>query len=164
MKTIKYKNCDVQVSRDGKTIICNGKKLQQGITGKTSKNSGYYRVYIQGLVFVHRLVAVAYVNNPDPAKFNIVAFHNPKLSLKPHFKNLYWKSATTTRRNDKGQRVLCTYSRLSLDDCLRIEKLYREKRFTQDQLAARYVVGRTTIQRALSKALEHHNQTKKVRL
>jgi len=138
-KSIIYDNANIDISIDGKIVYVN-KKLR-----KHSVYHGYNMVRVnKKRVHVHKLVALAYVPNPDN---NVIVVHIDKDKTNNHATNLKWlgKDEKLTRicKNHKGKKV--KNSKLTRDEVLEIVTLYKEGKHTQEEIAKMYNVTHPTV-------------------
>lgn len=90
MKPLKYRNCLLHINENGSEILSNGKLLNQYIIKGIRHLNGFKAVtLLNQSVYVHQLVARAYVYNPRPVSFKIV-HHIDGNTLNNHFNNLLW--------------------------------------------------------------------------
>ncbi len=85
----------VFVSEEGKVYYNEKEKHQTLIKGKNHKH-GYYQVSIENKrMYVHKLVAQAFVPNNKPVS-NKIVFHKDNNTLNNHYTNLFWGSKSET--------------------------------------------------------------------
>ncbi len=105
-KNIRYPGVkdEIKVSEDGSLIEYNGVPLHQSLIKSPKSRHGYYQVSIKGVVmYVHRLVALAFVPNPKPVSFKMV-LHKNCVSTDNRYDNLEWgnQKSLTKNRIDNG--------------------------------------------------------------
>ena len=147
-----YGNLDYKVSNYGKVIgKGRGKELEQRLN-----EEGYIEVTMgdkehRTRVRVHRLVAILFVENPNPELY-VEVNHIDRNRANPRADNLEW---TTHIDNVKysyeqggydGVRVGSKNGRANLTDeqVIEIRRLYKEG-MTQKELSVKYNVGWSTI-------------------
>ncbi|TLX75218.1 hypothetical protein E9993_09965 [Labilibacter sediminis] len=80
----------INVSEDGKVIEYKEKVINQTLIKAKTNRHGFYQVYIEGkVIYVHRLVAMAFVHNPKPISYKMV-LHKNCVSTDNHYKNIEW--------------------------------------------------------------------------
>lgn len=86
---IMYNNQQIWVSPDGTSILVNGVEVNQYLMRKQKKGANPFRyVSVKGKsIGVHRLVAMAYVPNPDDYKMVV---HMDTNTLNNDYRNLQW--------------------------------------------------------------------------
>ena len=151
-KDYTYGNLEYKVSNYGKVIgKGRGKELKQRLN-----EEGYIEVTMgdkehRTRIRVHRLVAILFVENPNPELYNEVN-HIDRNRANPRADNLEW---TTHVDNVKysyekggydGVRVGSKNGRANLTDeqVIEIRRLYKEG-VTQKELSVKYNVGWSTI-------------------
>ncbi|MCW3785882.1 HNH endonuclease [Plebeiibacterium sediminum] len=105
-KTIKYPGVkdEIKISEDGSLVEYNGTALHQSLIKSPKSRHGYYQVSIKGVVmYVHRLVALAFVPNPKPVSYKMV-LHKNCVSTDNRYQNLEWgnQKALTQNRIKNG--------------------------------------------------------------
>ena len=160
-----YEGC-YQVSNLGnikslsKTV--NGRHRPEIYLKQMETEDGYLKVFlcksgIQTKHLVHRIVAKAFVNNPNPGAFNQINHkdENPKNNVA---ENLEWCDCTynvnygtrteRARRSNSGENSL--KHKLKNNDVLLIRAVYHphDKEFGAVPLAKKFGVSRSTIERA----------------
>ncbi len=105
-KNIRYPGVkdEIKVSEDGSLIEYNGVALHQSLIKSPKSRHGYYQVSIKGVVmYVHRLVALAFVPNPKPVSYKMV-LHKNCVSTDNRYDNLQWgnQKSLTKNRIDNG--------------------------------------------------------------
>jgi len=91
-KKIKYPGVSelVSVSEDGKVIEYKGSVIHQSLIKSNSNRNGFYQISIEGKpIYVHRLVALAFVHNPKPISYKMV-LHKNCVSTDNHCTNIEW--------------------------------------------------------------------------
>lgn len=84
-KEIKIKGHTIQVNEDGTTVYRDG-----ALANINTSADGYHYIYIKGSsISVHRLVALAFIENDDPAHRNEVN-HKDFNRINNHYTNLEW--------------------------------------------------------------------------
>lgn len=85
---------------------------QDKIINRYINNHGYYFVRLSRKemdwksYYVHRLVAQAFVHNPNPEKFDIT-HHKDENKLNPRWDNLEWLTRGDNVRLSKNRKVIC---------------------------------------------------------
>ncbi|MCW3806010.1 HNH endonuclease [Plebeiibacterium marinum] len=100
-KKIKYPGVkeDILVSEDGSVIKYNDEELHQSLIKSPKSRHGYYQVSVKGVVmYVHRLVALAYVVNPKPVSYKMV-LHKNCVSTDNRPDNLEWGNQSGLTKN-----------------------------------------------------------------
>ncbi len=81
---------DILVREDGKEIVYNGKKVHLSLIKNKNHSKGYHQVCIEGVrVYVHRLVAEAFVHNPSPLSYKMI-LHKDCNTLNNEYTNIEW--------------------------------------------------------------------------
>lgn len=113
-RKITFNHQEVKVSPDGTSILVNGVEVNQHVVRKRKRGASPFRyVSVKGRsVAVHRLVAMAYVPNPNGYKLVV---HMDTDTLNNHHSNLQWgyqrmiaqnmKVAGRSYRNEKHFRL-----------------------------------------------------------
>jgi len=79
----------IMVSKDGRIFYQEKEKHQTLVKGKNHR-FGYYQVSVQNKrMYVHKLVAQAFVKNPKPVS-NKMVFHKDNNTLNNDHSNLFW--------------------------------------------------------------------------
>lgn len=152
MKTISYKNHEITISPDGKTVFCDGNYMNQHITSNDKGRKGCHCVTIDGRsTRVSRLNAMAHVPNPAPHKLNKVAFVNGN-SLNPHRDNLKWTNSSMIAEEAHLKSYKRGRSTISIPLAKHIAKRIDQGE-TLKALAAEYGVSDMTIHRIKVKYL-----------
>lgn len=90
-KTIIIDGATVEINQNGTVIKVNGREVKSHLNKKSSKKSSpgrFYYCYINGKKFlVHRLVALAFVPNPNGYKMVV---HMDTITINNYYKNLNW--------------------------------------------------------------------------
>ena len=118
----------ILVSEDGKVFI-NGKEKRRTLIKGKNHRFGYYQVSIENKrMYVHKLVAQAFVTNPMPVS-NKMVFHKDGNTLNNHYENLFWgnqkdanKKTSQLRRELIKNHNFRGGSTISPDDSLKIAK------------------------------------------
>jgi hypothetical protein len=100
-KKIRYPGVkeEISVGEDGKVVEYKGKTIHQSLVKSQKSRHGYYQISIGGVViYVHRLVAMAYIHNPKPVSFKMV-LHKNCISTDNHYKNLEWGNQASLIQN-----------------------------------------------------------------
>lgn len=84
-----------------------GRLLKKAIKKRKINSLGYEYVTVKGRykLYVHRLVAKAFVENPNPTKFNIID-HIDTNSLNNHYLNLKWTDYKGNMNNPRTKEKL----------------------------------------------------------
>jgi hypothetical protein len=98
MKTIKHNGHVIQLNYDGSVIYVNGRLAKTTFYDKLKgKSGGYYHVKIGSKnLLVHRLVAMAYLPNPQGKK---LVLHKDTKTTNNHYTNLAWGDQKDIVRN-----------------------------------------------------------------
>lgn len=88
-RKIKYKGYEVKVSEDGKVVYVNGvlRKLIKNVSKRAKHPNYYVTLKLNKKALVQRLVALAFVPNPDNKPF---VYHKNGHSGHNHYTNLAW--------------------------------------------------------------------------
>lgn len=80
----------ITVREDGKEIIYKGKSVHFSLIKNKNHRNGYHQVSIEGKkIYVHRLVAEAFVANTQPVSKKMI-LHKDCNSKNNHYKNIEW--------------------------------------------------------------------------
>ena len=80
----------ITVREDGKEIVYKGKSVHLSLIKNKHHRNGYHQVSIEGKrIYVHRLVAEAFVANTKPVS-NKMILHKDCNSINNHYKNIEW--------------------------------------------------------------------------
>ena len=89
------------VDEDGKKIVYEGKLLGIKLLKPKRHKNGYHVVYLKNeMLYVHRIIAEAYLVNPKPVAFKWV-YHKNGNTLDNHFSNLSWGNREVVIENQK---------------------------------------------------------------
>ncbi len=153
----------IVVREDGKEIVYKEKKpVHQSLVKNEHHRNGYYMVSIEGKrMYVHRLVAEAFVINRKPVSFKMV-LHKDCNSLNNHYKNLEWgdrKKLIENRINNGVQDYSSTSgtyrgaSKISHNEALNIAKRLENGEFAIN-ICKEYNVSEMTIARIRKRYLK----------
>lgn len=80
----------IQISEDGNQVVYKGKKVHLSLVKHKNHRNGFYQVSIEGKrLYVHHLVAEAFVPNTHPIAYKLV-LHKDCNTINNHYKNLEW--------------------------------------------------------------------------
>lgn len=97
---------EISVSRDGKDIKYQGKTVHQSLIKSGKQKHGFYQVCISGKpIYVHHLVAHAFVHNPKPLSYKMI-LHKNCVSTDNEADNLEWGDGRTLYENQNKNGVL----------------------------------------------------------
>ena len=101
MKTINYKGYEIKVTNDGKYVEVNGVVRALSHTKQRRATKGYLQVTLHRnkKMYVHRLVAMAYIPNPNNYK---QVLHIDTDTMNNHYSNLAWGESRHVHRNFKA--------------------------------------------------------------
>ncbi len=90
---------DVEISKDGKQVIYKGKEVHQSLVKAQNSRNGFYQVSIESkILYVHRLVAQAFIRNPKPVSYKMV-LHKNCVTTDNDSDNLEWGDFKRLSRN-----------------------------------------------------------------
>lgn len=97
---------EIDVSKDGKDIKYQEKSLHQSLIKSNKQKHGFYQVCISGKpIYVHHLVALAYVHNPKPISYKMI-LHKNCISTDNSADNLEWGDGKALYLNQEKNGVL----------------------------------------------------------
>lgn len=120
----------VQISEDGELVVYEGKTMHQSTLWNKKKNNANKQVCIKNIkIYVHKLVAMAFVANPRPVAFKKV-YHLDGNSQNNHFENLKWGNNTEIHKHMRETGKLASMSNplnrnnstISYEEALKIAK------------------------------------------
>ncbi len=154
----------IQISEDGKKIVFNGREVHQSLVKPKGSEYGFYQVSISGKpLYVHRLVALAYVHNPKPVSYKMV-FHKNRVSIDNSKDNLQWgDKAMMAQRAAERNQTTPEYrgrSTISFDEAVKIAKRLDNGEHAKD-ICVEYNVSEMSIARIRKRYCD--NKIKSVR-
>ena len=136
----------------GCKITKEGRVFQNGVEKTQTNNMGYKMVsFNRKFVYVHRLVAIEYIPNPDNKP---MVNHKDGNRSNNHVDNLEWVTASENTKH--GYEVLGrkpvsnTPRKLSDEQVNEIRKKYIPRKYSMYKLANEYGVSQETINRILN--------------
>lgn len=152
----------ISVREDGGEIIYKGKTIHQSLIKNKNKQKGYYQVSIEGeRIYVHRIVAEAFVSNTHPVSYKMI-LHKDSNSQNNHYKNLEWGNGKGIIANRIRNGIQSspqkpeTYrgsSRISYQEALKISKRLEKGEFAKD-ICKEYNVSEMSIARIRKRYLK----------
>lgn len=122
MKTIKINNNLVKINYDGTVIYVNGRLAKSTLYSKQKKGcNGYFHVKVGDKdMLVHRLVAMAYVPNPEHKR---LVLHKNTITTCNHYLNLKWGSQKDILANmiNEGRSVPASIAPKKKPDPVKID-------------------------------------------
>ncbi len=112
----------IEVSESGNVIRYQGKEIHQSLVKAKNHKNGYYQVSIEGKqLYVHRLVAEAFVKNPKPVSYKLVLHLNGNTSDN-NANNLEWadKHIAALKRKRLFGKEYRGHSKISYEEALKI--------------------------------------------
>jgi len=83
-------NEKITVREDGNEILYKGKNVHLSLVKSKSHRYGFYQISIEGKrVYVHKIVAEAFVPNTQPVSYKMI-LHKDWNTINNHYKNLEW--------------------------------------------------------------------------
>ncbi|MFC2086795.1 transposase [Bacteroidota bacterium] len=147
----------IEVNADGTLIIYKGKEVNRFFVKSPNHKNGYYACSISGKsIYIHRIVAEAFVANKRPLFYKLVLHKNGN-TLDNHYSNLIWGNASelhkirvklgipgvgVTRPDDK----LRINSTISHEEALKIAKRLDNGEYAKD-ICKEYNVSEMSIAR-----------------
>ena len=167
MRKVKLKGISepVEVNKDGTKIKYKGSIRPIYLLKSSKKKKGYYTCRISGKqVYVHHIVAEAYVPNTRPLIYKIIVHKNGN-TLDNHYSNLVWSNAKELyhlraqlgipgvgdSQKDKYHR---NNSKISHKEALRIAKRLDKGELAKD-ICKEYDVSEMAISRIRKRYCEH---------
>ncbi|UPI12194.1 hypothetical protein [Bacillus phage SBSphiJ2] len=152
---------DYEVSNTGKIRNVRTKK----VLAEDMNSNGYYRVYLyfnkkRKRYFVHRLVALAFINNPDQLT---VVNHKNGNKLDNSAENLEWTTQSANIKHSYNNGLqrrplgeIASKAKLTEKDVVDIRNLYAAGKHTQLELAKRFGVSEATISGIITRRYWKH--------
>ncbi|WP_068471758.1 helix-turn-helix domain-containing protein [Saccharicrinis aurantiacus] len=157
MKTKKIKvngiSQEIEVSMDGKHIIYKDKEVHQSLVKPNNSRNGFYQVSIESkILYVHRLVAQAFIRNEKPVSYKMV-LHINCVTTDNSAENLEWgdfkKLAINREKQGLSGAKNLDYrgkSTISYEEALKIAKRLDAGEFAKD-ISKEYNVSEMSIAR-----------------
>lgn len=139
---------DVKVEKTGQKVFYKDKLVHQSLVKAKNHKHGYYQISVGGKrIYVHRLVAEAFVRNPKPISYKFVIHINGD-STDNTYSNLQWgdKAMVSDNRKVVYGESFRGHSTISYDDALLIAKRLDNGEFAKD-ICQEYGVSEMSIAR-----------------
>lgn len=95
----------IKINEDGTEIWYKDKQLKPFIIKTKKHKKGYYQCSIENKgIYIHRLVAMAFIRNPRPIVYKMV-LHKDCDSLNNHHDNLEWGDRSVLTKNRKNAGI-----------------------------------------------------------
>lgn len=147
-----------RVSDEGDVYSCTKDELRALTINKHGyKQVGLYKDGVTKTFPVHRLVALAFVPNPDS---KLVVNHKDSDTSNNNVSNLEWVTDLENLQHAKdngllgkygiGREGIITHAKLTEDDVVDILRLYFDDNKTQNEIADKYSVTQNTIHKIVN--------------
>ena len=152
----------IRISEDGHELYYKGKKVHQSLIKTKQHRHGYHQVSIEGnRIYVHRIVAEAFVPNTHPVSYKMI-LHKDCDTSNNHYSNLEWgdrkKLLENRTRNglQNAPQMPETYrgsSKISHEEALKIAKRLENGEYAKD-ICLEYNVSEMSIARIRKRYLK----------
>ncbi len=153
-------NDAIEVNSNGNTVRVNGKTVHQSLVKSKNHKFGFYQVSVNGKrLYVHRLVAEAFVKNPKPVSYKLVLHKNGNTTDNEH-SNLEWgdKKKSLQHRKKRDDKSFRGHSTISYEEALSIAERLDNGEFAKD-ISKEYGVSEMSIARIRKRYCQQKNKS-----